>query len=283
MILKTFFTIDASSFLEYSVDLNFQDDIIICFRVYSLEDIELLTKKIFLSDIKLYFIVELAESVDKNCESFVSVINILFSHYKYLKYSLDEPYLYSFFSNETDASNNYIIKESQLLGFSKIHFLKPQYLISYNENNDNRDFDNAYYNALGSNKLDVFLFIKIPSIDLIFSCIDKMLFLESKFKNENPDFFELRHSILDIQKDNERLKRSNEILLSRVSSMQGYLHQSLNSAVSRNQVVEIVSFYNNEYEILPTWYKRFGHIIKVLMGKRTFRSLFNDNVKKYKD
>lgn len=45
---------------------------------------------------------------------------------------------------------------------------------------------------------------------------------------------------------------------------------------------QLFKWYHSEYEILPLWYKRFGHILKVLMGKRTFKSLFNDHVKKYK-
>lgn len=45
---------------------------------------------------------------------------------------------------------------------------------------------------------------------------------------------------------------------------------------------QLIKWYHNEYEILPLWYKRFGHIIKVLTGKRTFKSLFFDHVKKYK-
>jgi hypothetical protein len=45
----------------------------------------------------------------------------------------------------------------------------------------------------------------------------------------------------------------------------------------------LFKWYHNEYEILPLWYKRFGHILKVIMGKRSFRSLFSDDVKKYKD
>ncbi len=44
----------------------------------------------------------------------------------------------------------------------------------------------------------------------------------------------------------------------------------------------LFAWYHNEYEILPLWYKRFGHILKVIMGKRTLRSLFSDDVKKYK-
>jgi len=35
--------------------------------------------------------------------------------------------------------------------------------------------------------------------------------------------------------------------------------------------------------VLPLWYKRLGHIIKVVMGKRSFKSLFSDKVKKYRD
>ncbi|RYY28602.1 MAG: hypothetical protein EOO04_08405 [Chitinophagaceae bacterium] len=45
----------------------------------------------------------------------------------------------------------------------------------------------------------------------------------------------------------------------------------------------LFKWYHNEYEILPLWYKRFGHILKVIMGRRSFRSLFSDDVKKYKN
>lgn len=45
----------------------------------------------------------------------------------------------------------------------------------------------------------------------------------------------------------------------------------------------VVKWYGHEYDVLPLWYKRFGHIIKVLMGKRTLQSLFHDNVKRYND
>ena len=57
----------------------------------------------------------------------------------------------------------------------------------------------------------------------------------------------------------------------------------LSKQVQEQEYYEVIDWYNHEYEILPLWYKQFGHIIKVLMGKRSFRSLFSDNVKKYKD
>jgi hypothetical protein len=36
----------------------------------------------------------------------------------------------------------------------------------------------------------------------------------------------------------------------------------------------ILDWYKKEYELLPLWYKRFGHVIKVMMGKRSFKSLY---------
>ncbi len=51
----------------------------------------------------------------------------------------------------------------------------------------------------------------------------------------------------------------------------------------QDEVIKINNFYHNEYEILPSWYKKIGHIIKVLQGKRSFRSLYDSNVKKYKN
>ncbi|MEJ8816635.1 hypothetical protein [Lacibacter sp. H407] len=36
----------------------------------------------------------------------------------------------------------------------------------------------------------------------------------------------------------------------------------------------ILEWYMKEYEVLPVWYKRVGHLIKAATGKRTFKSLF---------
>ncbi|HEY0434266.1 MAG TPA: hypothetical protein VGC95_10365 [Chitinophagaceae bacterium] len=54
-------------------------------------------------------------------------------------------------------------------------------------------------------------------------------------------------------------------------------------AVQMEERSKGMEWYHREYEVLPLWYKRFGHIIKVITGKRTFRSLFRDDDKKYKD
>jgi hypothetical protein len=52
---------------------------------------------------------------------------------------------------------------------------------------------------------------------------------------------------------------------------------------SQHSTRQLQDYYNNEYEILPKWYKQMGHVLKVIMGKRTLKSLFRDDVKKYRD
>lgn len=82
----------------------------------------------------------------------------------------------------------------------------------------------------------------------------------------------IRKQLALLDRDNVRLKEENTIL------------NELTELNSRhNEVDYILKFYKNEYEILPLWYKRFGHVIKVLQGKRSFRSLYDKKVKKYKD
>jgi glycosyltransferase involved in cell wall biosynthesis len=38
-----------------------------------------------------------------------------------------------------------------------------------------------------------------------------------------------------------------------------------------------VSWYYKEYEVLPLWFKRLGHVIKILQNNRSLRSIFNNN------
>lgn len=45
---------------------------------------------------------------------------------------------------------------------------------------------------------------------------------------------------------------------------------------ANGQLNDVKNWYHNEYEVLPLWFKRLGHIVKVFQGRRTFKSLFSD-------
>lgn len=41
--------------------------------------------------------------------------------------------------------------------------------------------------------------------------------------------------------------------------------------ISEKKLAELQNWYNEQYEVLPLWYKRFGHIIKIISGKRNLK------------
>lgn len=89
-----------------------------------------------------------------------------------------------------------------------------------------------------------------------------------------------------IMKENDQVKKANLELKEKLRlSLLDLENQKtyLEIMKEEDEAIKINDFYYNEYEILPGWYKKAGHLLKVMMGKRTFRSLFDNNVKKYKD
>jgi hypothetical protein len=65
-------------------------------------------------------------------------------------------------------------------------------------------------------------------------------------------------------------------------SMQGYAgdfelvaHYQKVLLEERKRADDTFNWYQKEYEVLPRWFKRIGQLIRVLMGKRSFASLFN--------
>jgi hypothetical protein len=93
----------------------------------------------------------------------------------------------------------------------------------------------------------------------------------------NTEHYKFANLVYNKQKLIEKYRKELDMKVSTEKNTQLYL------SMQKKQTADNVEWYHHEYEILPTWYKRLGHIIKVLMGRRTFRSLFNDKAKKYKD
>jgi hypothetical protein len=92
----------------------------------------------------------------------------------------------------------------------------------------------------------------------------------SNYNRHAATFFNVvaHNSIAELYRNQSRLWKDRAML---------YLNFIvLGKRISQNEYYGIKDWYNKEYEILPLWYKRFGHIIKVFLGKRSFSSLFDD-------
>lgn len=107
--------------------------------------------------------------------------------------------------------------------------------------------------------------------------MNSKLKVELQFKKDFPKLYKVLEDYITKSKEipllKETLTRTNENL----KNQQLYL----TLIRAEDEANKINNFYYYEYEILPLWYKKIGHIIKVLTGKRSFRSLFDNNVKKY--
>jgi hypothetical protein len=101
---------------------------------------------------------------------------------------------------------------------------------------------------------------------------------ETALRQRVPQFYALAQAYGELEGKFNFLQRKYDASALELQHQQQYV----DTLRSGHAAKEIQDFYTREYEILPLWYKRFGQVLKVLTGKRTFRSLFRDNTKKYK-
>ena len=102
---------------------------------------------------------------------------------------------------------------------------------------------------------------------------------ERLFNGQNPGLFSLKAQNRELNKQLAQLELFNKAAQQEISNQVSH-NQILRSS---SQATALQNYYNNEYEVLPLWFKRLGHVVKALMGKRSFKSLYSNKVKKYKD
>jgi hypothetical protein len=102
---------------------------------------------------------------------------------------------------------------------------------------------------------------------------------EQLFNEQNPGLFSLKAQNRQLNKQLAKLELFIKAAQQEISNQVSH-NQILRSS---SQATALQNYYNNEYEVLPLWFKRLGHMVKALMGKRSFKSLYSNKVKKYKD
>ncbi|MBO9635402.1 MAG: glycosyltransferase [Chitinophagaceae bacterium] len=60
-----------------------------------------------------------------------------------------------------------------------------------------------------------------------------------------------------------------------------FRHTNHISWITPREDAAIADWYFNQYEVLPLWFKRLGHIVKILYGKRSWRTIYDDSAKGY--
>lgn len=175
-----------------------------------------------------------------------------------------------------------LLSAAKAQGFSSITMqqLQPgdEYYISSLDSTNIGILKNVYRSLLHDSHLMKSLFIEIHEMTGISSIEQALLEEDQAFRQQHPDLFYLKEKNKEL---NIRLQQAEQIANAAAQEIQNY-KSHVETLRSQSQATYLQQYYNNEYEVLPLWYKRFGHLIKVATGKRTVRSLFNSNEKKYR-
>ena len=91
-------------------------------------------------------------------------------------------------------------------------------------------------------------------------------------KISNPTLYAVFFKLQILYLENSTLKFKNTSLVNELDNFKMHI----NALKSVHEATELQTYYDKEYEVLPTWYKRFGHVLKFLMGNRSFKSFFNN-------
>lgn len=177
--------------------------------------------------------------------------------------------LATYFSSQ--GINNVVI--NQLTTRVDQHEAKSYYLFT-----SPNELENYYKEVLKNDSCyNTSIFFYTPSIAGINPPLSLLQAAEDELKQANPKLYVLISKNNLLAQEIRGLKRK----LIYTETELGYQKQHNDILRSGHSTKELQDYYNSEYEVLPKWYKRLGHIIKVITGKRTFRSLFRGDVKKY--
>lgn len=121
-------------------------------------------------------------------------------------------------------------------------------------------------------------YLGIESVEF-YKVINTLMATEQQFQKDYPLQYEFLLYLKKLKRNNQKLNEDLRLTKIDLENQRTYLK----IIKDQDEANKINNFYHTEYEILPLWYKRFGHLLKIITGKRTFRSLFDKNAKKYKN
>jgi len=297
MLLSSFFVFDFKTY-DALADAEFPPNAFLCFRIKDdmLSGLDRPFKKLFLSRHKNRFcflidVAQISSSFEKVIESLVPLTFC----YSYIKFNCDSPLIV--FESASEDLDEYVERGRKIFkshGYNDIEvkLLTSSHGLGYGKKKERN------IRILGKNSTDLSIeymdavretiasdscpFFFLDSPDELPRILNSVIQAEVAIWRDAPQVcYLLEENTIRRNREQEMLSQMG-LIREQLSSQNNY-HLYYNAADTRykRQITELLSFYKNEYEILPLWYKRFGHIIKVLMGKRTFHSLFSDKVKKY--
>jgi hypothetical protein len=167
--------------------------------------------------------------------------------------------------------------------------------------------DNFITEKLQSSVIDKKWIVRVESKEDFLHKVSRIKQFEKLSLSINPLLTSLISELRSVKNNYTTAKAENELLkmklkntIDNLKALRDTANGEINHLLSNQRIVEVVDparnkimeelrekaerlesarnniqqWYDKEYETLPLWYKRFGHLVKVMRGKRSFKSLF---------
>jgi hypothetical protein len=301
MLLPSFFIIDLNKY-DSLPELRLPENTYLSYKIAdsSIHLIDSFYKKIFLSPPKYRFclLIELNGYLNISEADFDKFTDLLISfsfNFNYVKTDYDNPLI--LFDVKKSEDKKYVSIISDAFKSQGYNDIEPACI--YTDNAPRKERNNFRFNLQENitsllpdyislikqlSSSDSFFFFFLDNPEKLSEVLDTLQRAETIIREDVPQTYYLLKENMSVSAKEHKLRVRIGLLQEQIDSLKAYnlFHNSLGTQEKR-QIRELQHFYDKEYEILPLWYKRLGHVLKVIMGKRTFLSLFNDKVKKYKD
>ena len=299
MLLPSYFIVELNKY-DSIPDVQMPDNCYLAYKITtdSIDLIPSFYKNLFLFPPKGPFclLLDISEESGQSQTMLELLVSVSF-HFRYLKTCYDNPLM--IFEVNQSESHEYIsivreaFKSQGYLDIETIFIYKTKNSLSVNSDKycrinlkDNIEIlSSEYINSikdLTTSHYSFCYYLEHPeNLPQVLKIIDVA---ESTIRKELPHTYSLLNEGNFLRLNEQELRSKLQLLEEQLGSLDG-VDLNYNSTVDRykKQITGLMKYYKLEYEILPLWYKRFGHILKVITGKRTFKSLFNDSAEKYKE
>ncbi len=98
------------------------------------------------------------------------------------------------------------------------------------------------------------------------------------FLSENKDYDLLIKRLIQTENQLEKAEDKFGVQTRKLAIAESFVEVA--KSKYKDDYESLFAYYHKEYEVLPLWFKRVGHIIKVLTGHRKFNSLIGRNLEK---
>jgi hypothetical protein len=241
------------------------------------------------AEIDLPFVISIVNKIDfkyiysltgllldnNNVDSILSKLYVLYTLSGCFDKSINSIAVFDFAAQEQGINLQRVKEYFQLQEEQKVDFVIVPPAESFITNNI-LFCSTTHLDAINERKLEEYIQQKLNQVIISFNPSISTLNIMDALKHspDNNRHINLLFQFVEVRNTADLISHQSDLWQSRAKLYLSFI--DLSKKIGEKEYYDVRKWYHKEYEVLPLWYKQFGHIVKVLTGKRDFRSLFDN-------